>query len=91
MSRLSKVGCRKGREWEEFALLQERQDPGPGYNGGISDSRFFREMGIPCYGLIPVRLGPPDFATIHGVNERVAVMDLKEGTRFLYDLIAALC
>jgi acetylornithine deacetylase/succinyl-diaminopimelate desuccinylase-like protein len=48
-------------------------------------------MGIPCYGLIPVRLGPPDFAMIHGVNERVAVMDLKEGTRFLYDLIAALC
>lgn len=58
---------------------------------GLSDSRFFRARGVPCYGIIPARLGLADLARIHGVDERIAVRDIKEGTRFLFELIVAIC
>ncbi|NPV59861.1 MAG: M20/M25/M40 family metallo-hydrolase [Actinobacteria bacterium] len=58
---------------------------------GLSDSRFFRARGVPCYGIIPARLGLADLARIHGVDERIAVQDIKEGTRFLFELVVAIC
>lgn len=58
---------------------------------GLSDSRFFRARGVPCYGIIPARLGLADLARIHGVDERIAVQDVREGVKFLYDLVAELC
>lgn len=58
---------------------------------GLSDSRFFRSRGIPCYGIIPARVGLADLARIHGVDERIAVQDMKEGVKFIYDLIVAFC
>ncbi len=58
---------------------------------GMSDSRFFRALGVPCYGIIPASLGMADLSSIHGVNEKMAVADVGEGAAFLYDLIVALC
>lgn len=58
---------------------------------GLSDSRFFRDRGVPCYGIIPARVGLADLSRIHGVDERIAVQDVKDGARFIYDLIAAVC
>jgi acetylornithine deacetylase/succinyl-diaminopimelate desuccinylase-like protein len=58
---------------------------------GLSDSRFFRARGVPCYGIIPARLGLMDLARIHGVDERIPVQDVKDGVRFLYDLVLAIC
>ena len=58
---------------------------------GLSDSRFFRARGIPCYGIIPARLGLADLTRIHGVDERIAVQDVKDGVKFLYDLIVETC
>ena len=58
---------------------------------GLSDSRFFRAQGVPCYGIIPARLGLLDLARIHGVDERIPVQDVKDGVKFLYDLIAEVC
>ncbi len=58
---------------------------------GLSDSRFFRARGVPCYGIIPARLGLADLARIHGVDERIAARDVREGVKFLYDLIVELC
>ncbi|MBC7230571.1 MAG: M20/M25/M40 family metallo-hydrolase [Actinobacteria bacterium] len=58
---------------------------------GLSDSRFFRARGVPCYGIIPARVGLADLARIHGVDERIAVQDVREGVRFLFDLAASLC
>ncbi len=56
---------------------------------GISDSRFFRRAGVPVYGIIPARLGLEDLSSIHGVNEKILVEDLKQGVRFTYHLIEA--
>ena len=58
---------------------------------GLSDSRFFRARGVPCYGIIPARLGIADLTRIHGVDERIAVQDVKDGVKFLYDLVVSLC
>jgi len=58
---------------------------------GLSDSRFFRGRGVPCYGIIPARVDMEALASIHGVNERIAVEDLKKGVKFIYDLIRAVC
>jgi acetylornithine deacetylase/succinyl-diaminopimelate desuccinylase-like protein len=58
---------------------------------GLSDSRFFRARGVPCYGIIPARLGLMDLARIHGVDERIPVQDVKEGVKFVYDLVVEIC
>jgi len=58
---------------------------------GLSDSRFFRARGVPCYGIIPARLGIVDLARIHGVDERIPERDVKDGTKLLYDLIVEIC
>jgi acetylornithine deacetylase/succinyl-diaminopimelate desuccinylase-like protein len=58
---------------------------------GMSDSRFFRALGVPCFGIIPASLGMADLSSIHGVNEKIAVADVGEGAAFLYDLIVNLC
>ena len=58
---------------------------------GLSDSRFFRARGVPCYGTIPAHVDMEALATIHGVNEKIAVEDLKKGVKFIYDLVAAVC
>jgi len=56
---------------------------------GMSDSRFFRRLGVPVYGIIPARLGFEELATIHGVNEKISVEDVKDGVRFMYALVEA--
>jgi acetylornithine deacetylase/succinyl-diaminopimelate desuccinylase-like protein len=66
-------------------------EPSPFLLPGMSDSRFFRQIGIPSYGVIPTRLNGEDISRIHGVNERVAATDLLEGTKFMYDLMVRLC
>ncbi len=58
---------------------------------GVSDSRFFRQIGVDCYGVMPVRMGLGDTSRIHGVNERISVTDVKEGVRLMYELILGLC
>ena len=55
----------------------------------MSDSRFFRRLGVPVYGIIPARLGFEELATIHGVNEKISVEDVKDGVRFMYALVEA--
>lgn len=56
---------------------------------GMSDSRFFRRMGVPVYGIISARLGLEDLASVHGINEKISVEDLKNGVRFMYALVEA--
>jgi acetylornithine deacetylase/succinyl-diaminopimelate desuccinylase-like protein len=58
---------------------------------GVSDSRFFRQIGVPAYGVAPTRLGLEDVSRIHGVNERVSVADVKQGVKFMYDLMLKIC
>jgi acetylornithine deacetylase/succinyl-diaminopimelate desuccinylase-like protein len=54
---------------------------------GFTDSRFFRSIGIPTYGLMPLLLPREEHGKIHGVDERIPVGGIEEMTRIVYKLI----
>jgi len=54
---------------------------------GFTDSRFFRSIGIPTYGLMPLLLPREEHGKIHGVDERIPVAGIGEMTEIVYRLI----
>ncbi|GAB4239291.1 MAG: M20/M25/M40 family metallo-hydrolase [Deltaproteobacteria bacterium] len=54
---------------------------------GFTDSRFFRSIGIPTYGLMPLLLPREEHGKIHGVDERIPVAGIGEMTEIVYQLI----
>ncbi len=59
----------------------------PYMSTGFTDSRFFRSIGIPTYGLMPLLLPRAEHGKIHGVDERIPVGGIEEMTRIVYKLI----
>jgi acetylornithine deacetylase/succinyl-diaminopimelate desuccinylase-like protein len=57
---------------------------------GFTDSHYFREHGVASYGFVPFVLREEDERTVHGVNERVSVENLRDGVRRLVTLLRAL-
>ncbi len=57
---------------------------------GATDSRFFRERGVPSYGIHPCPSSMAEIRTIHNHNERIRVSSVEWGVRWLYDLIVEL-
>jgi acetylornithine deacetylase/succinyl-diaminopimelate desuccinylase-like protein len=56
--------------------------PMPLLQGGVTDGRFFAQLGIQTYGFMPMRL-PPDFPVlkiVHAADERIPVAALEFGT-----------
>jgi acetylornithine deacetylase/succinyl-diaminopimelate desuccinylase-like protein len=57
-------------------------------NTGMTDSRFFRQMGAEAYGFIP---GCPTqdireiLPGVHGDNEKIGVPSIEFATRFLME------
>jgi acetylornithine deacetylase/succinyl-diaminopimelate desuccinylase-like protein len=70
------------------------EDPGarfvPTVLAGFTDSHFFRELGIVCYGFSPFLVPVSDFSGVHGNDERIQVESVKNGTRLLYQIVRAL-
>jgi len=60
----------------------------PYMSTGFTDSRFFRSIGIPTYGLMPLLLPRAEHGKIHGVDERIPVAGIGEMTDIVYALIA---
>ncbi len=86
--------------WEvpAFAVLEsiiQEELPGvlvtPHMAIGASDSRFFRQQGIPCYGFMPVVIDAEELATYHGRNERLSIENLNRGIRVFYRALERLC
>ncbi len=52
-----------------------------------SDNNYFRQFGIPTYGLVPIVMSRVDLESIHGINERIKPADFRRGcqvfSRFL--------
>lgn len=57
---------------------------------GGTDSRFFRQRGVPAYGFFPVLLPKQLTSTVHGVDERLPVDDLGKAVRVIYDALKTL-
>jgi acetylornithine deacetylase/succinyl-diaminopimelate desuccinylase-like protein len=60
--------------------------PSPGLSVMGTDGRFFRERGVPTYGLVPCLFTAEDLKGYHGVDERLSVANLRLGTQIIHDL-----
>jgi acetylornithine deacetylase/succinyl-diaminopimelate desuccinylase-like protein len=58
---------------------------------GASDSRFFREKGIPCYGVCPMLISLDDLDRVHGIDERISEENMIKGTEVFIDMVKRLC
>lgn len=76
------------------ALRDQAQAEGntvvPGVLTGFTDSHYFREKGIVSYGFTPITLSDADTQGEHGVNERLSIANLRDGTHRLVDLLRGL-
>ena len=57
---------------------------------GATDSRFFREKGVSCYGIHPCPTTDEERASVHNHNERVRVDSVAWGVRWLYEIVVEL-
>lgn len=57
---------------------------------GFTDSHYYREHGIESYGFAPFVLDEDEEKTVHGVNERISVENLRDGVRRLVTLLRTL-
>jgi acetylornithine deacetylase/succinyl-diaminopimelate desuccinylase-like protein len=56
---------------------------------GATDSKYFRAVGIPAYGVSGI-FGDPNDGRAHGRDERIAVKAFYDGQEFLYRLVKEL-
>jgi len=69
--------------WGEIPVI-------PTMSTGATDSRFFRALGVPAYGVSGLFSDPTVDARAHGRDERMRVRSFFEGQEFLYRLTKAL-
>jgi acetylornithine deacetylase/succinyl-diaminopimelate desuccinylase-like protein len=55
-----------------------------------TDSKFFRERGIPAYGFLPAVLDTKLSSAIHGSDERIPLEALETGVRVTYRTLVRL-
>jgi acetylornithine deacetylase/succinyl-diaminopimelate desuccinylase-like protein len=77
-----------------FGAIQRfaaKTDPGcpvvPHLLPGATDSRLLREKGIVTYDFCPFRLTEKEMMIIHGNDERIALENLRFGTKMLVEII----
>jgi acetylornithine deacetylase/succinyl-diaminopimelate desuccinylase-like protein len=56
----------------------------------FTDGHYFRDHGIASYGFLPFVLSEEEERTVHGVNERISIDNLRDGVRRLVTLVRAL-
>jgi len=62
----------------------------PVMSTGATDSRYFRQLGIPAFGVSGLFSDPTVDARAHGRDERMGVKSFYEGQEFLWRLTKAL-
>ena len=62
----------------------------PVMSTGATDSRFFRALGVPAFGVSGLFSDPTVDARAHGRDERIRIQSYYEGHEFLYRLTKAL-
>jgi acetylornithine deacetylase/succinyl-diaminopimelate desuccinylase-like protein len=56
---------------------------------GFTDSHFFRERGVVAYGFVPVVITREEGETLHGIDERMSLENLRDGPRRLVEILQA--
>ncbi|MEI7012539.1 M20/M25/M40 family metallo-hydrolase [Leptospira licerasiae] len=77
--------------FQRLASISTRKVPGsiatPFISPGKTDNAYFRQIGMECYGLIPVLLNEKELTMLHGKNESISLENLKMGTQILFELL----
>jgi acetylornithine deacetylase/succinyl-diaminopimelate desuccinylase-like protein len=61
----------------------------PAFISGFTDSRYFRQRGIPAYGISPFALDGEALKGIHGPDERIPVGEFERGVERMRRLVRA--
>jgi acetylornithine deacetylase/succinyl-diaminopimelate desuccinylase-like protein len=78
-----------GRVWTALSQALAASGPVvPTFVPGFTDSRFFRERGIPAYGITPFALSGEDLRGIHGADERIPLAELDRGVERMRKAVA---
>ena len=78
-----------GRVWAALARSLGASGPVvPTFVPGFTDSRFFRERGIPAYGIAPFALSGEDMRGIHNADERIPLDELDRGVERMRQAVA---
>jgi acetylornithine deacetylase/succinyl-diaminopimelate desuccinylase-like protein len=75
---------------EKLAKENGKDEVVPTMIAGFTDSHYFRQLGIVAYGFIPVEISPDEERTVHGVNERMPVSELRHGIERMVELLKIL-
>ncbi|MFH0777154.1 MAG: M20/M25/M40 family metallo-hydrolase [Candidatus Eisenbacteria bacterium] len=93
-----KRGTESRTDTELWRVLEEsvtKTTPGavflPYVSPGGTDSGFLRENGVTCYGFEPAFLPWEQIDAVHGIDERISVDALADGTVLLFDVIRRFC
>lgn len=54
---------------------------------GTTDSAFFRQRGVQCYGLFPAIITPGELARFHGHDERISLANLRLGVQIMFETL----
>lgn len=77
--------------YRAMAAASRRAWPGalllPSLSPGFTDSRFFRRMGVECYGWDPVELTEDEAGRAHSNNERIRPEAFQAAIPVLYDAV----
>jgi acetylornithine deacetylase/succinyl-diaminopimelate desuccinylase-like protein len=73
----------------EGALLPEGSPVVPAFIPGVTDSRYFRERGIPAYGFSPFVIDGLDLMGIHGADEKIPVQGFLDGVERMIRVVRA--
>jgi acetylornithine deacetylase/succinyl-diaminopimelate desuccinylase-like protein len=78
--------------YQAIKRVAQQKDPGcmitPFLITGATDSRFFREIGVPCYDFSPFRLRQEDLKLVHGHNERISIDNLGFASEVIFEIIS---
>lgn len=70
-------------------VLSPRGPVVPTFVAGVTDSRYFRQRGIPAYGFSPFALDGTDLRGIHGADEKIPVALFADGVETMTRLLSA--
>ena len=77
--------------YQAIERVARQKDPGcmvtPFLITGATDSRFFREVGVPCYDFSPFRLRQEDLKLVHGHNERISIENMGFASEVIFEIV----
>lgn len=59
----------------------------PQVSTGFTDSHYFRDLGINCYGYAPFLIPSDEESGVHGNNERISIANVRRGTTMMRDIV----